>query len=110
MKAYRQGFVGIASLVTGGDPARWRADGGRRGHFSAWPSRRSRGFDTAPTALLRAYGDALPRRYAKASRRYRFRSAAAKVDFVLTDDIPWLDPGCGGRRPFISAAPARRWR
>jgi phytoene dehydrogenase-like protein len=49
-------------------------------------------FDTAPTALLRAYSDALPPRYAKALRRYRFRSAAAKVDFVLSDDIPWLDP------------------
>jgi phytoene dehydrogenase-like protein len=50
-------------------------------------------FDTAPTALLRVYGDALPPGYAKALRRYRFGSgAAAKVDFVLSDDIPWSDP------------------
>jgi phytoene dehydrogenase-like protein len=48
-------------------------------------------FDTAPTALLRIYGDALPPRYAKALRRYRFKSGAAKVDFVLSDDIPWSD-------------------
>lgn len=49
-------------------------------------------FDTAPTALLRIYGDALPDRYAKALRRYTFGSGVAKVDFVLSDDIPWSDP------------------
>ena len=49
-------------------------------------------FDTAPTALLRIYGDALPSRYAKALRRYRFGPGVAKVDFVLSDDIPWTDP------------------
>jgi phytoene dehydrogenase-like protein len=49
-------------------------------------------FDTAPTALLRVYGDALPGRYADALRGYRFGSGVAKVDFVLSDDIPWSDP------------------
>ncbi|MCV7427731.1 phytoene desaturase family protein [Mycobacterium montefiorense] len=49
-------------------------------------------FDTAPTALLRIYGDALPDRYAKALRRYRFGPGVAKVDFVLGDEIPWSDP------------------
>jgi phytoene dehydrogenase-like protein len=47
--------------------------------------------DTAPTALLRIYGDALPSRYVKALRRYRFGPGVAKVDFVLSDDIPWSD-------------------
>jgi phytoene dehydrogenase-like protein len=49
-------------------------------------------FDTAPTALLRIYGDKLPARYAKALRRYTFGPGVAKVDFVLSDDIPWSDP------------------
>jgi phytoene dehydrogenase-like protein len=49
-------------------------------------------YDTAPTALLRIYGDELPSRYAKALRRYRFGPGVAKVDFVLSDEIPWLDP------------------
>ena len=49
-------------------------------------------FDTAPTALLRVYGDALPSGYAKALHHYRFGSGVAKVDFVLSDDIPWSDP------------------
>lgn len=49
-------------------------------------------YDTAPTALLRIYGDALPARYAKALRRYTFGPGVAKVDFVLGDEIPWSDP------------------
>ena len=49
-------------------------------------------FDTAPTALLRCYGDTLPDRYANALRRYRFGAGVSKVDFVLSDDIPWSDP------------------
>jgi phytoene dehydrogenase-like protein len=48
-------------------------------------------FDTAPTALLRIYGDALPDRYAKALRCYRFGPGVAKVDFVLSGEIPWSD-------------------
>ncbi|ORV18199.1 phytoene desaturase family protein [Mycobacterium celatum] len=48
-------------------------------------------YDTAPTALLRIYGDLLPPRYAKALHRYRFGPGVAKVDFVLSDDIPWSD-------------------
>jgi phytoene dehydrogenase-like protein len=49
-------------------------------------------YDTAPTALLSIYGDRLPPRYAKALRRYRFGPGVAKVDFVLSDEIPWADP------------------
>ena len=48
-------------------------------------------FDTAPTALLRIYRDALPVRYAKALRRYHFGPGVAKVDFVLSDEVPWSD-------------------
>lgn len=49
-------------------------------------------FDTAPTSLLEIYGHALPSRYAKALRRYRFGPGVTKVDFVLSGDIPWSDP------------------
>ncbi|OBA59334.1 dehydrogenase [Mycobacterium sp. 1100029.7] len=49
-------------------------------------------FDTAPTALLSIYGRRLPDRYAKALRRYRYGPGVAKVDFVLSGDIPWTDP------------------
>jgi phytoene dehydrogenase-like protein len=48
-------------------------------------------YDTAPTALLRIYRDKVPSRYAKALQRYRFGPGVAKVDFVLSDEIPWKD-------------------
>jgi phytoene dehydrogenase-like protein len=48
-------------------------------------------FDTAPTALLSIYGDRIPAGYAKALQRYRFGPGVAKVDFVLSDEIPWAD-------------------
>ena len=49
-------------------------------------------YDTAPTALLSIYGDRLPSRYAKALQRYRFGPGVAKVDFVLSGEVPWADP------------------
>ncbi|MFM9032772.1 MAG: phytoene desaturase family protein [Mycobacterium sp.] len=49
-------------------------------------------YDTAPTALLDIYGDAMPSRYAQALRRYRYGPGVAKVDFVLSEDVPWSDP------------------
>jgi phytoene dehydrogenase-like protein len=52
-------------------------------------------YDTAPTALLDIYGDAVPSRYAKALRRYRFGSGVCKVDFVLSGEIPWRDSRVG---------------
>jgi phytoene dehydrogenase-like protein len=52
-------------------------------------------YDTAPTALLDIYGGAVPPRYAKALRRYRFGAGVCKVDFVLSGEIPWRDPRIG---------------
>lgn len=49
-------------------------------------------YDTAPDALLRIYGDQLPAPYAKKLRAYRYGPGVAKVDFVLSDEIPWQDP------------------
>lgn len=48
-------------------------------------------YDTAPTALLDIYGDRLPPRYARTLRRYRYGPGVAKVDFVLSGEIPWRD-------------------
>lgn len=49
-------------------------------------------YDTAPTALLDIYRDKLPAGYRKALQRYRFGPGVAKVDFVVSDEIPWTDP------------------
>lgn len=48
-------------------------------------------YDTAPTALLSIYGDRLPARYRKALQRYTYGPGVAKVDFVLSGEIPWKD-------------------
>jgi phytoene dehydrogenase-like protein len=48
-------------------------------------------FDTAPTALLTIYGERLPASYAKQLRSFTFGGAVGKVDFVLSDDVPWAD-------------------
>jgi phytoene dehydrogenase-like protein len=48
-------------------------------------------YDTAPTALKDIYGGALPARYARRLDNYRFGPGAAKVDFVLSGEIPWRD-------------------
>ena len=53
-------------------------------------------YDTAPTALLDIYGSALPGRYAAALRRYRFGAGVAKVDYVLSEDVPWTDARLAG--------------
>ena len=71
-------------------------------------------YDTAPTALLRIYGDRLPSRYAGTLRRYRYGPGVAKVDFVLSGEIPWQDPRLahtptlhlGGDRAMMARAEA----
>ena len=48
-------------------------------------------YDTPARALLDIYRDALPPRYVKTLRRLRTGAGVTKVDFVLSDDIPWTD-------------------
>ena len=85
--------VGGTQVITKALIADLRAHGGEltAGHEITEPPSGAVVFDTAPTALLRIYRDALPARYAKALRRYRFGPGVAKVDFVLSDEIPWSD-------------------
>ncbi|MBX5487135.1 MAG: NAD(P)/FAD-dependent oxidoreductase [Mycolicibacterium hassiacum] len=61
--------------------------------------------DTAPTALLRIYRDRLPGRYANALRRYRYGPGVAKVDFVLSEEIPWRDPRVAAPPPHPPGGP-----
>lgn len=69
-------------------------------------------YDTPAKALLNIYGDRLPSRYAAALRRLRPNPGVAKVDFVLSDEIPWRDARLahtvtfhlGGDRPQMARA------
>ncbi|WP_033331374.1 MULTISPECIES: phytoene desaturase family protein [Streptomyces] len=51
--------------------------------------------DTGVKGLLRIAGDRLPRRYARRLARFRYGPAAAKVDFLVSDAIPWSHPELG---------------
>lgn len=52
--------------------------------------------DTGVKGLLRIAGDRLPRRYARRLARYRYGPAAAKVDFLVSEAVPWSRPELGG--------------
>ncbi|MGW3011980.1 phytoene desaturase family protein [Streptomyces sp. NPDC001219] len=51
--------------------------------------------DTAPKGFLAVAGDRLPRSYARGLERYRYGPGAAKVDFLVSEPIPWADPAVG---------------
>jgi len=69
-------------------------------------------FDTSAQGMSRIAEERLPARYRAALRRFRFGNAAAKVDFALSDPVPWTNPGLrkaatvhiGGTRAEIAAA------
>jgi phytoene dehydrogenase-like protein len=51
--------------------------------------------DTTPGAAERILGDRLPRRVARAYRRFRHGPAAYKVDLAVRGGIPWSAPDAG---------------
>jgi phytoene dehydrogenase-like protein len=51
-------------------------------------------FDVTPRQLLAICGDALPPRYRRALGRYRYGPGVFKVDYALTDAVPWSAPAC----------------
>lgn len=48
-------------------------------------------FDVSPRALARIAGDRMPERYRRSLERFRYGNAVAKVDFALSDPVPWSD-------------------
>ncbi|WP_033288189.1 phytoene desaturase family protein [Amycolatopsis jejuensis] len=51
--------------------------------------------DLAPKGVLEIAGPVLPGRYRKALERVRYGPAAAKVDFLVSEGIPWRDKELG---------------
>lgn len=48
--------------------------------------------DVTPRQLLDLAGDRLPSRYAKRLRTYRYGPGVFKIDYVLSEPIPWTNP------------------
>lgn len=106
--------IGGSQAITDALVADLRAHGGHvcTGVEVTSPPRGVVIYDTAPTALLTIYRAALPNRYARSLRRYSYGPGVAKVDFVLSGDIPWPDPRLasvatfhlGGRRTQMAHA------
>jgi len=86
--------VGGSQAITDALIADLRAHGGdvHTGVEVTTPPRGVVIYDIAPTAMLTIYGVELPNRYVRALRRYSYGPGVAKVDFVLSGDIPWSDP------------------
>lgn len=57
--------------------------------MSDLPPARAVLFDVAPRALLDIAGDRLPGRYRDALGRYRYGQGVFKVDYALSEPVPW---------------------
>jgi len=59
------------------------------------PAARAYLFDTTPRAALEILGETIPSSLTRGLRRFRHGSGAAKVDFVLSEPVPWTVPQVG---------------
>lgn len=48
--------------------------------------------DLTPRQVLAVGGDRIPPRYARALRRYRYGPGVCKVDWALSEPVPWANP------------------
>jgi phytoene dehydrogenase-like protein len=89
------GRVVCASRVTGVEIRRGRAVGVRLADGSAVEARRGVVADTgAPQLYLDLVGrEHLPARVLDGLRRFQYDNSTIKVDWALTEPIPWADPG-----------------
>jgi phytoene dehydrogenase-like protein len=49
-------------------------------------------FDTSPRELVRIAGESLPRHFAERLLRFRHGAGVFKLDWALSEPIPWADP------------------
>ncbi|HEV2296427.1 MAG TPA: NAD(P)/FAD-dependent oxidoreductase [Tepidisphaeraceae bacterium] len=81
------------------------------------PPARAYLFDVSPRNLARIAGDQLPARFANKLNRYRHGPAAFKLDWALSEPIPWTNPAClraatvhvGGTIEQIAASERATW-
>jgi phytoene dehydrogenase-like protein len=58
---------------------------------SVWRPGEAAILDTSPANVAQLAGGLLPSRYRQALTKYRYGNAASKVDFILSEQIPWDD-------------------
>lgn len=114
------GSAGIATALSGYLEAKGgRIETGVRVESPAdLPPARAYLFDTDPAQLAQICERALPGRYVKRLRRYRYGPGVFKLDWALDGPIPWSDPNCleastvhlGGTIEELAAGEAAVWR
>ncbi|WP_313480037.1 NAD(P)/FAD-dependent oxidoreductase [Microbacterium sp.] len=60
--------------------------------LSALPDAWATLLDVTPRALLRLTADVVPPGYRRALQRFRYGDGVAKVDFALSEPVPWTNP------------------
>lgn len=60
--------------------------------FDDMPDTRLKFFDIDPTQFSRIMGDRLPARYRSRLAKYRYGPGSFKIDYALSEPIPWNDP------------------
>jgi len=73
--------------------------------------------DLTPRPAARLLGDVLPPRYRRALERYPYGPGVFKLDWALSEPIPWRDAAChragtvhlGGTMPEIAASERAAW-
>ncbi|HET9932811.1 MAG TPA: NAD(P)/FAD-dependent oxidoreductase [Polyangiaceae bacterium] len=62
--------------------------------FEDLPAARAYLFDVTPRQLLSIAGSRLPAGYRRRLERFRYGAGIFKVDWALSEPIPWRDPSC----------------
>ena len=86
--------------------------------LSDLPKSRAVLFDTSPKQMIDVAGEDLPDGYTKRLARYRYGPGSFKLDWALSEPIPWRDAACarastvhvGGTFEEIAVAEAAAWK
>lgn len=108
-KALEEYFVSLGGKIIKGHRVRTLND---------LPSADAVFFDTSPRQVMEIYGDRLPEKYKKALQGYRYGPGIVKMDWALSDPIPWKARECsqagtihlGGTYAEIGEAEQAAWQ
>ncbi|GAB19675.1 hypothetical protein GOEFS_093_00040 [Gordonia effusa NBRC 100432] len=68
--------------------------------FAELPAATAVLFDTSPTALASILADRLPARYRRRLAKYRYGPGVCKIDYLLSEPIPWRSDDLGRTATF----------